>query len=193
MSWKIALGLTLVAIAPLSAQRRDRRTDVRVDVPPVTVDVPRIKVDIPPINVAIPAINVNLPRILIDDEFLKIDIPPINIDAPRSHLNTREINIDIPGFRIDLSDISEAVNEAVRESMESLRDWDFDMDHDMRMHRKGRVRDLMREWRDAVRSAEDSNDWEAADDLARELTRAAKGVNMNGPMIRHAPRGSTRS
>ena len=89
--------------------------------------------------------------------------------------------------------MSEAVNEAVRESMESLRDWDFDMDRDVRMHRKGRVRDLMREWRDAVRSAEDSNDWEAADDLARELTRAASGLNVTTRLPRHAPRGSTRS
>ena len=191
MSWKIALGLTLIGIAPLTAQRQDRRTDVRVNIPPVTVDVPRIKVDIPAINFAIPAIMISLPRILVDDEFVKVDIPPINIDAPRGHFDMPAINIDIPGFRIDLSDVSDAVEQAVRESMDAVRDWDYDMGG---AHRKGRVRDLMREWRDAVRSAEDSNDWEAADDLARELTRAANGMSTNGSRtIRHAPHGTARS
>ena len=190
MSWKIALGLTLVGIAPLSAQRHDRRTDVRVDVPPVVIDVPRIRVDIPAINFAIPPVVVNLPRIFVDDEFVKIDIPEINIDAPAGRFDMRPINIDIPGFRIDLSEVSEAVEQAVRESVGALRDWDFDMSS----HRKGRVRDLMREWRDAVRSAEDTGDWEAADDLARELTRAANGLSTtNGSHpTRRAPRGVSR-
>ena len=164
---------------------------MRVNIPPVTVDVPRIKVDIPAINFAIPAITINLPRILVDDEFVKVDIPPINIDAPRGRFDMPAINIDIPGFRIDLSDVSDAVEQAVRESMDAIQDLDYDMGG---AHRKGRVRDLMREWRDAVRSAEDSNDWEAADDLARELTRAANGMSTNGSRtIRRAPHGTARS
>ena len=180
MSWKIALGLTLVGIAPLSAQRHDRRTDVRINIPPVVVDVPRVKVDIPAINFAIPAIMVNLPRILIDDEFVKVDIPSINIDAPAGRFDMPPINIDIPGFRIDLSDVSEAVESAVRESMDALRDLDY---YDGGAHRAGRVRDMMREWKDAVRGAEDTGDWEQADDLARELTRAANGLGSHGPRV----------
>ena len=180
MSWKIALGLTLVGIAPLSAQRHDRRNDVRVDIPPVVVDVPRVKVDIPAINFAIPAISVNLPRIFVDDEYVKVDIPRINIDAPAGRFDMPPINIDIPGFRIDLSDVSEAIESAVRESMGALRDLDYD---DGGAHRAARVRDLMREWREAVRSAEDTGDWEQADDLARELTRAANGLSSHGPRV----------
>jgi hypothetical protein len=180
MSWKIALGLTLVGIAPLSAQRHDRRTDVRIDIPPVVVDVPRVKVDIPAINFAIPAIMVNIPRIVIDDEIVKVDIPSINIDAPAGRFDMPPINIDIPGFRIDLSDVSEAVESAVRQSMDALRDLDY---YDGGAHRAGRVRDMMREWKDAVRRAEDTGDWEQADDLARELTRAANGLGSHGPRV----------
>ena len=47
MSWKIAVGLTLVAVAPISAQRSERRREVRIEVPPIVVDVPRVKVDVP--------------------------------------------------------------------------------------------------------------------------------------------------
>ena len=185
MSWKIAVGLTLVAVAPISAQRTDRHRPVRVDIPPIIVDVPRVKVDVPPVNVVVPPVNVDIPS-------FDFKMPAINVDIPSFNFSMPQFNLDIPAIHIDLSGITEAVETSVRASLDALNDIDFYATTDA--YQVSHVKSLMRDWRAAVRRAQDTGDWQEADDIARELSRAAD--RMGKPdvrVIRHSNHKNPRS
>ena len=111
------------------------------------IEVPRIQVDLPTINVRVPAVSVNVPA----------------------------ISFDLPRIQIDLPDFGREIERAIRDATRDI-EHEWDRDHDYRPGNTGdvsRVRRLQREWRRAVRNADETGDWSQADALARELTRAA--------------------
>ena len=103
---------------------------------------------------------------------IRIDIPPINVNVPEMRIAVPAMNFEIPAINIDLSGLGAQIEAAVNEAMRSIEDWDYDL-RDPDYIDASRVQRLRRQWRDAVRQAETTNDWDQADALARQLTRAA--------------------
>ncbi|HSL70874.1 MAG TPA: hypothetical protein VK864_11575 [Longimicrobiales bacterium] len=167
MRWEVAVALSLVGVAPLSAQRP---RPSRVEIAPVVVEMPRVQVDIPAMNFAVPAVKVTVPRVRVDDPDIQIDIPAFRIDIHEMPFTLPAVNIDVPGFRLDLSDLSVEIESAVQDALDSLGELDV---RETGSTDTARVRRLQREWREAVRRAESTDDWREADALARELTRVA--------------------
>ncbi len=155
MHYRMAVALTLAGVAPLSAQRPN---------------IARVRVDLPPINVTVPAISFSIPRIRIDDPEVQVDIPPLHVERRETPVRIPAMNIDIPGIQIDLSNLGAEIESAVRDAMSAL---DHPNVRNPYPSDAARIQRLRREWRDAVRGAETTGDWERADALARQLTRLA--------------------
>ena len=166
-----AAGLSALLVHDGAAQRRG------------WVDVPRVHVEVPPVNVTIPAISVSVPRIRIDND-VRVDVPPIQVNIPEIPIKVPAMTFDWAGLRIDLSHIGVEIQNAIDDAVAGL-------DHDQRRHRNDhpdsfssdvtRIQKLRREWREAVRNAETSGDWEQADALAWQLTRAADRLKQRDP------------
>ena len=122
----------------------------------------------PAINVDIPSINLTLPA-------LKFDMPSFDFSMPA-------INLDIPPIHIDLSGISEAVENSVRSSLNAINDIEVHSGPNPR--EVSRVKSMMRDWRAAMRNAQDTGDWQDADDIAQELSRAADRLGSPSPDVR---------
>jgi hypothetical protein len=100
---------------------------------------------------------------------VRVDIPPIHVNVPEIRIAVPAMNFEFPGINIDFSHIGAEIESAVNEAMRALDDLDVIYFESDRL----RVQRLRRQWRAAVRRAETTNDWDEADALARQLTRAA--------------------
>ncbi|MEX2284813.1 MAG: hypothetical protein WEE89_20160 [Gemmatimonadota bacterium] len=100
---------------------------------------------------------------------VRVDIPPIHVNVPEIRIAMPAMNFEFPGINIDLSHLGAEIESAVNEAMRAIDELDFDNLESDRL----RVQRLRRQWRDTVRRAETTNDWDEADALARQLTRAA--------------------
>ena len=158
MYQKMALALTVIGITALTAQRAEAQR-------PGRIEIPRIQVDVPAINIMIPAIVFTTPRVRVDDG-VRVDIPPMHVDVPETPLNIPALNFELPAMNIDLSDLGREIETAVHEAMSALGELDRS---DSQAGEVARVQRLRRQWREATRRA----DWQEADALARQLTRAA--------------------
>ena len=111
---------------------------------------------------------------------IRIDIPPINVNVPEMRIAVPAIAFEIPAINIDLSHLGAEIESAVNEAMRSIEDWDFDSFDSFESDRM-RIQRQRRQWREAVRRAETTNDWDEADALARQLTRTADRLKRYNP------------
>jgi hypothetical protein len=158
MNQRMAVALTVVGIMSLTAQQVEAQR-------PGRIEIPRIMVDVPAISIMIPAIVFTTPRVRVDDG-VRVDIPPMHVDIPETPLNVPALNFELPAIHIDLSNLGRDIETAVQDAIGALDDLDM---RDSQASDIARVQRLRRQWREAARRA----DWQEADALARQLTKAA--------------------